>query len=59
MAKAKITIVIEYEIESDYYPDCKTYQEMVNTDVKNLENGDILLYELADDFEIKGEVINA
>lgn len=55
--KARITITAEYELDPELHPEGFTYEEMVGSDIKQIEEGDFAVFDMDDGYTIKGEVL--
>jgi hypothetical protein len=59
MAKARFTFTVikEYEMKPDYYPDCSTPSEMLKVDIDNANEDPYLFIGDNCEWEIKAELI--
>ena len=56
--KLSYTVEVEYEINPEDYPGCRTWEDMLEVDIENVYNYPMLLLELeGSKMEVKGEVI--
>lgn len=55
--KARITITVEYELDPELYPEGFTHEEMINSDINQIEEGDFTVFDMDDGYTIKGEVL--